>query len=170
MFFELAGRLNPKRVCEIGVRAGYSAFTVLSANPDAHVLGIEANLDHEKEDAHGGQKGFYRHALQILEPFDFELLLVNSHDIKLLPRFDLIYVDGDHSFNGCLSDLELVEKSTDQILVDDYESIAPVREACHEFLKTRPEFVAERIENGLTGFLLLHRENQVANEPTDHQQ
>ena len=82
---------------------------------------------------------------------------MDSHRIKRLPESDLVYVDGDHSFEGCLSDLRLAVKSTDTILVDDYDSIESVRGACLAFLEKQPEFSSQHIENGLTGFLLMTR-------------
>ena len=37
----IAKRLQPKSICEIGVRAGYSAYAFLSAAPAAEFLGID---------------------------------------------------------------------------------------------------------------------------------
>ena len=45
--------------------------------------------------------------------------------MQRLPEADLIYIDGDHTYRGCLNDLRLAEQSTNSMLVDDYES-APV--------------------------------------------
>jgi hypothetical protein len=155
--FDLASELHPRRVCEIGVRAGYSAFAILSANPEAVMLGIEADLDEATENTHWGCKGLHHHAETILAPFDYQLLIANSHSIERLPRCDLIYIDGDHTFDGCLADLRLAERSTDTILVDDYDSISSVREACDRFAAERPDFTPRYIANGLTGFMLFKR-------------
>ena len=160
--FELARELRPKRICEIGVRAGYSAYAILSANPSATMLGIEVDRDERVQDTHGGRKGLYQHAESILASFNYQLLLANSHLLARLPRCDLVYVDGDHSFAGCLADLRLAEHSTDRILVDDYDSIPSVREACQRFAADGKGFNARYIDNGLTGFLLFER------EPTNH--
>jgi hypothetical protein len=155
--FELARELRPRRVCEIGVRAGYSAFALLSANPSAWMLGIEADFDEATHNTHNGRQGLYRHAEKILAPFDHHVLIADSHAIERLPRCDLIYIDGDHTFDGCLADLRLAERSSDSILVDDYDSIPTVRQACDRFAAERPEFTPRYIANGLTGFLLFQR-------------
>ena len=159
--FELARELRPKRVCEIGVRAGYSAYAILSARPDARMLGVEIDRDERFYNTHGGRKGLCQHAETILAPFDFELLLANSHLVARLPRCDLVYVDGDHSLAGCLADLRLAEKSSDRILVDDYDSIATVREACQRFAAEHGDFTSRYIDNGMTGLLLFERKETV---------
>jgi FkbM family methyltransferase len=153
--FDLAAQLRPKRICEIGARAGYSAFTMLSANPSAFMLGIEADLDETVCDTHGGRKGLCRHAEKILAPFNYQLLIADSHSLVELPRCDLVYIDGDHTLEGCLGDLRLAERSTDTILVDNYDLIPSVREACERFAAESPGFETRYIPNGLTGMLLL---------------
>lgn len=155
--FELARELSPQRVAEIGVRAGHSAYAILSANPNAQMLGVEVDRDERFHNTHGGRKGLYEHAETILRPFHYQLLLANSHLLVRLPRCDLIYIDGDHSFAGCLADLRLAEHSTDRILVDDYDLIPSVREACERFAADHGDFATRYIDNGLTGFLLFER-------------
>ena len=155
--FQLAQEWKARRVVEIGVRAGYSALTLFLANPDTTLIGIDADGDERFVNTHGGQKGLWRHAQVILKEFDFRLLLVDSHAIHRLPEADLIYVDGDHNFQGCLNDLRLAQLSTTRILVDDYDSIPSVRQACDTFTTEHPEFARRYIDNGLTGFLLFER-------------
>ena len=154
---ELARQLRPRTVCEIGVRAGYSAFAILSANPSAWMLGVEADLDEANQNTHTGGKGLYQHAEKILAGFNYQLLIADSHALARLPACDLAYIDGDHTFEGCLADLRLAERSTDAILVDDYDSLPDVREACDQFAAERPDFKPRYIANGLTGFLLFQR-------------
>jgi hypothetical protein len=158
--FDLARELRPRRVCEIGVRAGYSAFAILSANPNAVMLGVDADVDEATHNSHNGRKGLYRHAEKIVAPFNYQLLVADSHVLARLPRCDLVYLDGEHTLEGCLADLHLAERSTDRILVDDYDSIPSVREACDRFAAERPGFATRYIANGLTGFLLLERRSQ----------
>jgi hypothetical protein len=155
--FELAIELQPRRICEIGVRAGYSAFTFLTASPGARLFGVEADGDEPIVNTHNGWKGAWRHAIRILSPFDFDLLLIDSHAIHRLPEADLVYVDGDHSYLGCLSDLRLAALSADRILVDDYDNFPNVRQACEMFVREHPAFEFRHIDNRLTGFLLLQR-------------
>jgi hypothetical protein len=155
--FELACELQPSRICEIGVRAGYSAFAFLSANPNARYYGIEANQDEQVADAHCGFRGAWQHAQRILAPFDVDIQLASSHSIEKLPDSELVYVDGDHFFDGCLRDLRLASKSSDRILIDDFDSISFVRQACDTFTSEHPEFRRHYIDNRLTGLLLFER-------------
>ncbi|MGH7136926.1 MAG: FkbM family methyltransferase, partial [Pirellulales bacterium] len=164
--FGLALELRPRRVCEIGVRAGYSAFTILSANPHAFMLGVEADFDEATHNTHCGRKGLWRHAEKILAPFNYQLLIADSHTVTRLPTSDLIYIDGDHTFDGCLADLRLAERSTDTILVDDYDSIPGVRRACDQFAAESPAFTMRYIDNGLTGFALLQRSASRSGPPS----
>ena len=155
--FTLAKELAPRRICEIGVRAGYSAYAMLSANPDAYLLGIQADWDEAHENTHCGRKGLYQHAIRITSGFRSDILIVNSLQIRRLPQFDLVYVDGDHTFDGCLCDLRLAAQSAPQILVDDFCSMESVRLACRTFLQEQRHYRARYIENSLTGQLLIYR-------------
>lgn len=155
--YELARELRPLRFCEIGVRAGYSAFTFLAASPEATGWGLEADRDETLENTHGGRRGLWRHAVQILPQERYEIVLADSQTVDRLAAADLVYVDGDHTFEGCLHDLRLAAQASDRILVDDFDSIPTVRQACDTFTSEHPEFQRRYLDNGLTGFLLLER-------------
>jgi hypothetical protein len=119
--------INPKTIVEIGTRAGYSAWTMLNACPEASLIGIDADFDNN-----GGFKGACDHARQI-NPDRFELRIADSKSLQEVPFADMAYVDGDHSFEGCLSDLQLVERSgIKRILVDDTQ-FEDVRRAISHF-------------------------------------
>lgn len=148
---EVAARLRPGRIAEIGVRAGYSAFAFLTAVPQAAYVGLDADLP-----AHGGVPGFMDHARAMLRGFNATLTRADTRTLASLPgRFDLVHVDGDHSHAGCLHDLELAARAAPQVLVDDYDFIPDVRRACHDFLAAHPGISAEYLDDGLRGNLLL---------------
>jgi predicted O-methyltransferase YrrM len=143
----VAQLLRPSSILEFGVRTGYAAFAFLSACPQAKYVGIDNNSD-----THGGFSGAINHARSILEGFDATIIERSSDDYIRslqedqtdqaprryagLPRFDLIHVDGDHSLQGCLADMESAAGLHPRtILVDDYFGIPEVHEACDRFAR-----------------------------------
>jgi hypothetical protein len=128
--------LQPRSILEIGVRAGYGAAAFLAACPHARYHGVDAD-----NAQHGGLPGaldwaramlarhFPGHSVRIDAPLDtLRQPLPGS-------GYDLAHVDGDHTFPGCLHDLELAERlGCPWILVDDIDYLPPVRHAVELFL------------------------------------
>ena len=166
--FALATLLQPKTIFEIGVRAGYSAFAFLHAIPTASYLGIDANGD-----THGGFRGAILHARQLIAPFQAEVHEMTSaefasrHDLHPSRGYDLIHIDGDHSFAGCLFDLRLArELGFRHLLVDDTSGIEYVRESCDQFAAEQTEGLTQiEIDDGHHGAILFHRTNNFTGEP-----
>lgn len=104
---------RPRRILEIGTRAGYSLLAMSLAAPGARFLAIDGGLDADSSatlaharatiDAHG---------------IDAELLVVDSHAVRSVPVCDFAHVDGDHSYAGALADLRLAA-GCGTILADD---------------------------------------------------
>jgi predicted O-methyltransferase YrrM len=129
-YYSYAQSWKPKSVLEIGVRLGYSAIALVSGAGEAleKYIGIDAEID-------------------ILDSLELTKTVLSEHteaQIRLikcntqnddlptdLGRFDLIHIDADHSFNGCLNDLlwslSLADVGT-RIIIDD-NLYAPVRSA-----------------------------------------
>lgn len=133
--FEVAKRLEPESILEIGVRAGYSALAFLQACPRAQYLGLDND-----EGEWGGVTGFLQHARDRLEPYNAVVMRCDSQDRPLDPEqaavirgYHLWHIDGDHSYHGCLRDIQLaVGLGARWILVDDYDFIPSVRQACDD--------------------------------------
>ena len=134
--FDLAKRLQPESICEIGVRAGYSALAFLQACPRAQYLGLDAD-----EGMFGGVTGYIHHARERLEPYNAVITRCNTQDLPLDPEiaavvqgYQLWHIDGDHSFKGALSDLMLAHQmGAKWILLDDYDFAPEVRRAGQVF-------------------------------------
>ena len=94
------------------------------------------------------------HAQEILPEDRYTLVVGNSQQMAELPRADLVYIDGDHTFDGCSHDLELAAAATDWILVDDYDSISTVRQACDQWADRHPEFCTNRVDNFHSGLFM----------------
>jgi hypothetical protein len=137
--FRVYRELMPEKIVEIGVRAGYSAWTALAAIPKAMVYGIElGRSDVEGRDVDGGYPDAWKHAEKIC-PERFTLHITDSHKLQRFPKCDLCYVDGDHSEEGCLADLRLAQRSGSRIiLVDDYANFEAVRAAVARFMAETP--------------------------------
>jgi hypothetical protein len=118
--FRLAQVLQPRRILELGVRFGYSAAAFLAASPGAEYYGVDAD-----NGANGGIVGAYREARAMLaREFPDRTITVRKLDTqKRIPRgkgYDLVHVDADHSYKGCLNDLRLATRLGRRwVLVDD---------------------------------------------------
>jgi cephalosporin hydroxylase len=141
---DIAWALNPKSILEIGVRYGYSAHAFLSACEEAEYTGVDS--DDPKHNAMGEPtlawaKGMLEKALPDLTCY-IHLVQLNTRDKPLPSRnggYDLIHIDADHSYSGCLDDLRKAWVQCGRaIVVDDYGSIASVQDAVAAFLKETP--------------------------------
>lgn len=150
----LAGTLAPKTIVEIGVRAGYSGLTFLDASPECTITGIDFYGNEKTTNTHGGRAEFVEHARKILPEDRYTLVVGNSQQMAELPKADLVYIDGDHTFDGCSHDLELAAKAASWILVDDYDSISTVRQACDQWADRHPEFCTNRVDNFHSGLFM----------------
>lgn len=150
---EVVKKIQPEVMAEIGVRAGYSSFAFLSASPKAKMYAMDINGN-----AHGGVQGLFTDlAPKILEPFDVEFITVNSQAIDKIPHeVDFIHIDGDHSYKGCMHDMNISKNNAEWILVDDYDFLRGVRRAVDDFMKENPEYTSEYIDDHFRGSVLIH--------------
>lgn len=106
-------RFKPRRILEIGTRCGYSLLAFREVAPRASFLCIDGAFDDDSLDC-------LAHCKRLIDRHDLEadLIVVDSHAVRSLPRADFAHVDGDHSFAGALADLRLVAHCRG-ILADD---------------------------------------------------
>lgn len=133
----VAVRHEPKSIFEIGVRGGYSAYALIIGSGAKSYIGCD--VDDRKH--YGGPWLWW--AEKVLKELhkthgvDWELLFKDSQAMTELPgTFDLIHVDGDHTFEGCLHDMELCWPAVNPggvMVVDDSTYLpGPIR-AVHDF-------------------------------------
>lgn len=156
---DVASHVRPSSIAEIGVRAGYSAFAMLSASPEATYLGIDVGWPNwylAEMGALGREEGALSHARLLLSRFKWiSIVEVDSHSIWRLPPVDLLHIDGDHSFGGLAADLELAWRSGVRwVLVDDYRT-GHVVPAVTDAWAARKEIEVEAIDDGFRGSALL---------------
>lgn len=164
--WRIAQRISPSRILEIGVRAGYSAFTFLMASPrGTRYLGIDSGLCDAE-----GRSEFLAHAKTILAEHDARLWRVDAGSLRSFPvgpggdSWELVHIDGDHSYEGCLHDLRCAGKVGRRLLVDDYDVGEGIRQACRDFLASEPHGLwstQEIGDGGVAGNLFLSRTGSV---------
>jgi len=164
LYSHICRKLQPATILEIGVRGGYSAWSMLQAVPDATYLGIDLN-----QGTWGGQIGYIDQAKDMLTrtypQADITILEGDSQSINELPkRFDLIHVDGHHGYEQALHDLELCFPYADYIIVDDVDFATTVRMAVNEFLTRHPGIKAVHYQSW-RGLVVM--ETRVANWKVD---
>ena len=135
---------------EIGVAMGEHAEQVLR-DKDIYYTGIDqwkydTTMEHEKNKIKNWNTqekwdDVYKSVLKKLSKFEDRASIIrgSSRDVvpTLVHKYDVIYVDGDHSYEGAKKDLELsleVLAEGGKIIVDDlqYPSVA---QAFREFLQ-----------------------------------
>lgn len=134
-------RFQPRRVIEIGTRCGYSLLVFAAVAQRASFLCIDGCMDDDSLDC-------LAHAKTLIDRHQIEadLVVVDSHAIRSLPRACFAHVDGDHSYAGALADLRLVQHCR-AILADDCDN-PEVGRAVAQFAKEQARTV-EYIADGL---------------------
>ena len=108
---------KPERMLEIGFNAGHTAFGWLSMFPELTYHSVDI-CQHSYTETHG----------KILEKefgdrFKFgniDSRKLNGDVIRML-AYDMVFIDGDHSFEGLRHDYEICSKAKVKwILIDDY--------------------------------------------------
>jgi len=103
-------RYNPKKIIEIGVRAGYCAWVFLQACPTAKYFGFDNNKGKES-----GAKDlkYHCHAVKNLAEYDINIRSdFDTQKVNELPvKGQFVHIDGDHSYKGTIHDLNLAVRA-----------------------------------------------------------
>ncbi len=159
--YKLCKEQNPKVIAEIGVRAGYSAWTFLQACPKAGYIGFDAN-----NGTHGGQGGkdgkFFKWAKKILEPYNHRLIELDTQTVDSLNirDVDFFHVDGDHTTKGVQHDLDLAFEcisDTGLIVVDDITYIKEVRIGVGKWIEKMEDKITHEFIKSLRGETLIRK-------------
>lgn len=147
-------RFRPRRYLEIGVDGGGSLKTVLgSCDPERIVLCDMWGTNHA---GHGFQN--WKHIYPIVEISNAKVDMITGDSRETVPKimefFDLILVDGDHSYEACLQDLKstwpLMANGGLLILDDIGHHVYPgVEKAFREFVEGKQDELRLIEEEGL---------------------
>lgn len=153
-FYAISNYYKPESILEIGVRLGYSFISMILGNPSMlYAKGID-NQSYHTDSMQRAKNNIEK----ILPDFSYyELFSANSQTLVSLDRnFDLIHIDGDHSYNGCFHDMRLCYKYAKVLIIDDYHSIDSVREACNHFVQIHEKEIKNKfVVPSLNGILVL---------------
>jgi 2-polyprenyl-3-methyl-5-hydroxy-6-metoxy-1,4-benzoquinol methylase len=136
--FAISKAIRPSTILEIGVRYGYSAYSFLSACPNAKYTGIDNNSD-----TFGGVEKSIEWAKSKLCNFNVDFILEDSQQIYELPfcKYDLFHIDGQQDGGGTYKDLELAFHYSEWVLLDGYHWSSQNYLESNEFLLRHKELV-----------------------------
>jgi len=129
--------IKPKRVVEIGVRAGYGAWSFLKGYIPESYIGV----DFYEDIGFGSvtlQNKFRKWAENLISELtpNYELRIANSQNLDRFPEADFYHVDGEHSLEGTYNDIAKCFSAAlvnGYILVDDFDYIGQVKAATLKF-------------------------------------
>lgn len=143
---DVIGMSNAKEILEFGTHCGHSSMLWLClseanvttndlVNNTGHIEWEQSYRDYNVLSDEPGLK-YVNHLYQRMFPGRFRFIGGSSYAPETYEKYkdrnyDLCFVDGDHSYEGCRKDiLNAIKLNIPYILVDDYTSAEEMRRAC----------------------------------------
>lgn len=134
--YVISALVNPKSIVEIGVSRGYGAWGMLKASPEAEYTGVDSYSSGYHGCGKNAEKEFHEWALKVLAPFKAEIVVSDSRAKGLrIPCADLYHVDGNHTRDYVVNDLELC-----------------LREGCPDSVIVIHDYTAGEVQAGVKAF------------------
>jgi predicted O-methyltransferase YrrM len=168
-FIELLKKINPNCVLETGFCTGRSTYTVLNNSENIEkMISIDINFDYMKPEGRQMRELLTTNykQLQTIEGSSQKSLTSDFINNQFPDGIDWFTVDGDHSYSGCLFDLETVLPYMNKggiIIIDDYKSGPPngcnipdVTRACDDFSHKHPDLIKNEWNCEGKGFCIFY--------------
>jgi len=155
-YYAISKFYQPSSILEIGVRFGYSLGSMIKGSDKIEfVKGIDC--EHPYYGVNTLKTAEANIKKYINSNIKYEFLLQDSHSIEKLDRkYDLIHIDGDHSYDGKIKDLNLTLDHCKVLIIDDYISNINVSEAVNYWYKiNRNKIKSIYIINSIRGTLII---------------
>ena len=158
LYTELCAGIKPASIFEIGVRYGYSAWSMLRscrAGTVYHGIDIHpASIEHTNAMLH---HEYPQHELRLAR--------ADSGTLTHLSRsYDLAHVDGNHGHEATIHDIGLCWGRARYILIDDIVGYCTAGSAVNQWLTMHPGVQAVRYDTQ-TGHVLIGPLSYIANMP-----
>ena len=140
--------VQPKVMVEIGFNAGHSATIFLEHLPELKLYAYDIALRNYTEPCGEALMKHYG------ERFVYETK--DSHKMENIPECDLLFIDGDHSYNGVKNDMNLVMKTNARyVLCDDMNQPDMLKAALEFPVKEIKKFNYKQHKKGRVGTVIL---------------
>lgn len=152
-YYTIANTLQPTTILEIGVRFGYSLYSMMCGAKETinRVVGMDNNsYIYDSTE-------YAKYHCNLIKENVVDIKNVDSQSIQQLDEFfDLVHIDGDHSRNGKLHDLELIKHNCRYCIIDDYDSMEIVRDVVNEFIYNNSDMIKDSLYiNSCRGTMIL---------------
>jgi len=154
LYYAISKFYQPESILEIGVRYGYSLYCLIEGSDKVtYVLGYDTdeNIYRNQNFVSDKLKTDNLNTIDIAQKYlnkfvtrDIEIQIKNENtqEIQELDGFvDMIHIDGDHSYDGKLHDLEITKQKCKVLIIDDYEHIREVKMATDDFIRKNKSII-----------------------------
>jgi hypothetical protein len=133
MLWKCIEYFDPKYILEIGFYKGQTLGLIEEiSSPDAKIVSVDINYQ------------YLDTFLQLFPTSKSEFILADSKQLELTHPFDFINIDGDHLYNGVLTDLKkclpLLHKNS-ILCMDDYKFFDGVNRVVKEHLLGQHDYI-----------------------------
>jgi len=157
VYYAISKHFQPSSILEIGVRFGYSLYPMIKAS-DSLKFARGYDIDeYEKDSVNIAHKAIES---RIDSDIDFEIQIQDSQQLTELDRsYDLIHIDGNHTYEGKVHDLRLTLGKSKVVVVDDYNFLPHVKQAVDFFVKENQDKIekTDLIESFRGTFLIVYK-------------